>query len=117
MHDAALVFGIWEYFAHSLQHPHALVTDNELHAVQAAPTKPLKEADPTGLVLFHPLGSAQNLTETVLIHGDRYQNGDIFVLSTPVAAQIDAIHVDIRIPTTLQRTVAPILNVDVGFLA
>ena len=58
MHDATLVFGIWEYFAHSFQHPHALVTNNELHAAQAAPTKPLEEADPTGLVLFHALGSA-----------------------------------------------------------
>ena len=92
MHDAALVFGIWEYFAHGLQHSHALVADNELHAVQAAPTKPLEGTDPTGLVLFHPLGSAQSLTKTVLIHGNCRQNGDIFVFSTPVAAQIDAIH-------------------------
>ena len=31
MHGAALVFGIREHLAHSLQHPHALVADNELH--------------------------------------------------------------------------------------
>ena len=116
MHRAALVFGVREHLAHGLQHPHALVADDELHAVQAAPTEPLEEADPAGLVLFHPLGGAQNLTETVLIHGNRHQNGDIFVLSAPVAAQVDAVYVDVRIAPTLQGAVAPVLDVDVGFL-
>ena len=31
MHRAALVFGVREYLAHSLQHSPALVADNELH--------------------------------------------------------------------------------------
>jgi len=70
----------------------------------------LEEADPAGLVLLHALGGSQNLTKTVLIHGDRHQ------LSAPVAAQVDAVHIDIRIPSTLQGAVAPILDVDVGFL-
>ena len=70
MHDAALVFGIWEYFAHGLQHSHALVADDEPYAVQAASTKPLEEADPTGLVLLHALSGTQSLTKTVLIHGN-----------------------------------------------
>ena len=86
MHRAALVFGVREHLAHGLQHPHALVADDESHAVQAASTEPLEETDPTGLVLLHALGSAQNLTKTVLIHGDRHQNSNIFVLSAPVAA-------------------------------
>ena len=81
MHRAALVFGAREHLAHGLQHPHALVADDELHAVQTSPAQPLEETDPTGLVLFHALGSAQNLTETVLIHGDRHQNRNIFILS------------------------------------
>lgn len=34
------------------QHPHALVTNDELCAIQAASTEPLEEADPTGLVLL-----------------------------------------------------------------
>ena len=58
MHRAALVFGVREHLAHGLQHPHALVADDELYAVQAASTEPLEETDPTGLVLFHALGSA-----------------------------------------------------------
>ena len=58
MHRAALVFGVRKHLTHGLQHPHALVTDDELHAVQAASTEPLEEADPAGLVLFHALGSA-----------------------------------------------------------
>lgn len=58
MHRAALVFGLGEHLAHGLQHPHALVADNELHAVQAASAEPLEKADPTGLVLLHALGSA-----------------------------------------------------------
>ena len=70
MHRAALIFGVREHLAHGLQHPHALVPDDELYAVQAASAKSLKETDPAGLVLFHPLSSAQNLTETVLIHGN-----------------------------------------------
>ena len=55
---AALVFGAREYLTHGLQHPHALVADDELHAVQTAPTEPLEETDSTGLVLLHALGSA-----------------------------------------------------------
>ena len=101
MHRAALVFGVREHLAHGLQHPHALVTDDELYAVQAASTKPLEEADPAGLVLFHALCGAQNLTKTVLIHGDRHQNRNIFILSTPVAAQVDAVHIDVWIAPAL----------------
>ena len=49
------------------QRMQALVAKDELCAIQAASTEPLEEADPAGLVLFHALGGAQNLTETVLI--------------------------------------------------
>ena len=45
------------------QHPHALVTNDELCAIQATSTEPLEEADPAGLVLFHALGGAQNLAK------------------------------------------------------
>jgi len=116
MHRAALVFGVREHLAHSLQHPHALVTDDELHAIQAASTEPLEETDPAGLVLLHALGGAQNLTKTVLIHSDCHQNSYIFVLSAPVAAQVDAVYVDVWIAPALQGAVPPILDVNVGFL-
>ena len=36
--------------------------------------------------------------------------------SAPVAAQVDAVHVDVWIVPALQRAVAPVFNVDVGFL-
>jgi hypothetical protein len=49
------------------QQMQALVANDELYAVQAASTEPLEEADPAGLVLFHALGSAQNLMKAVLI--------------------------------------------------
>ena len=58
MYRAALVFGVRKHLAHGLQHPHALVADDELHAVQAASTEPLEETDPAGLILVHALGSA-----------------------------------------------------------
>ena len=45
----------------------ALVAKDELCAIQAASTEPMEEADPAGLVLFHVLGGAQNLTKAVLI--------------------------------------------------
>ena len=70
MYRAALVFDVREHLAHSLQHPHALVADDELYAVQPAPAEPLEEADPAGLVLLHALCGAQNLTKTVLIPGE-----------------------------------------------
>ena len=82
----------------------------------ATATEPLKEADPAGFVLFHSLRSTKDFTISVLIYRNRYQNGHIFKRSTPVAAQIDPIHIDIRIPPALQRTVPPILNVDIRFL-
>ena len=58
MDNAALVFGIREHFSHCLQHSHTLVANNEFHTVQAASTRPLEEADPTGLILFHSFSSS-----------------------------------------------------------
>ena len=101
MHRAALVFGVREHLAHGLHHPHALVTDDEFYAVQAASAEPLKEADPAGLVLLHSIESSKNLAKTVLIHGNCHQNGYIFVLSTPVATQVDAGRVDVWIAPAL----------------
>ena len=40
----------------------------------------------------------------------------LFRTSAPVAAQVDAVHVDVWIVPALQRAVAPVFNVDVGFL-
>ena len=76
----------------------------------------MEEADPAGLVLLHALGGTKNLTVSVLIHRNRHQNGHIFKLSAPISAQVDPIHIDIRIAPTLQRAVPPILNVDIRFL-
>lgn len=101
MHRAALVFGVREHLAHGLQHSHALVVDDEFYAVQATSAESLEEADPAGLVLLHSLGSSQNLTKTILIYGDCHQNGYIFVLSAPVAAQVDTVHVDVWIAPAL----------------
>ena len=58
MHCAALVFGVREHLAHGLQHPYALVADDEFYAVQAASAEQLKEVEISGLVLFHSLGGA-----------------------------------------------------------
>ena len=52
-----LVFGLRKHFSHSLQHTKALVSNHQLNPVQATATEPLEKADPTGLVLFHTLGS------------------------------------------------------------
>lgn len=111
-----MVFGHREHFSHGLQHAKALVANNELHAIQATPAEPLKEADPAGLVLLHTLSGAQNLTISVLIDRNCHKNGYIFKSSAPVAAQVDPIHIDIWIPPTLQRTISPVLNVDIRFL-
>ena len=73
----------------------------------ASPFQPLEEAYPASLVLLHPLVGAQNFTEAVLVYCNRYQNGHILVLSAPVAAQIDAVHIDIWVFAALQGAVAP----------
>ena len=111
-----LVLGSREYFSYSLQHTKTLVSNNEFHSVQATPAEPLKEADPAGLVLLHTLSGAQNLTISVLINRNCHKNSNIFKLSAPVSAQVDPIHIDIRIASALQRTVSPIFNVDIRFL-
>ena len=46
--------------------------------------------------LFHALGGSKNLTVAVLIDRNCHQNGYIFKLSAPVAAQIYPIYIDIR---------------------
>lgn len=79
-------------------------------------SKLLDKADPAGLVFFHSLGSAYNLTVSVLVDRNRHQNRYIFKLSAPILAQVDPIHIDIRIMSTLQGTIASFLNVDVCFL-
>ena len=101
VYGTALILGFREYFSYGLQHTETLVANHQPDPVQATATQPLEEADPAGLVLFHALGGTQNLTKTVLIHGDRYQNGHILKLSAPVAAQIDSVHIDIRVMPAL----------------
>ena len=100
----------------SLQHTKALVANHQLDPIQAAATQPLKEVDSACLVLLHALGGAKNLTVAILIHRNRHQNCYIIKLSAPVTAQVDPIHIDIRIPPALQRAVPPIINVDIRFL-
>ena len=116
MHHAALILCFGKHLSHSFQHPQTLVSDNELDAFKASSAKPLEEADPACLVLFHPLGCAQNLTITVPIHGNRHQNGHIFVLTAPVSLEVDTVHIHIRVLVALQGAVAPSLDVDIGFL-
>ena len=57
MHHTALVLGLRKHLSHSLQHPQALVSNNELNPFKAPSTPPLEEAAPAGLVLLHALGS------------------------------------------------------------
>ena len=72
-----------------------------------------KKLTQLALSSFMPLGSTQDLPVTVLIYCNCYQNGHIFILSAPVSAQINTIHVDIWIVPALQRAVAPIFNMNI----
>ena len=85
-------------------------------SILATATQPLEEIAPGVPVLFHSLGCTKNLTAAILIHRTGYQNSCVFKLSAPVAAQVNSIHIDIRMPPTLQRAITPILNVDIRFL-
>ena len=51
----------------SSTHTKALVSNHQLDPIQATAAEPLEEADPAGLIFFHSLGCAQNLTVSILI--------------------------------------------------
>ena len=102
-----MVFGFREHFSHSIQHSKALVVNHQFNPIQATAAEPLEEAEPAGLI--------KNLTVSVLIHCNRHQSY-IFKLSALVPAQVDPVHIDIRIPSALQGAVPPIFNVDICFL-
>lgn len=44
--NTALVFGVRKHFSYCFQHTQALVTDDELHAIQTTAFELLEEADP-----------------------------------------------------------------------
>ena len=115
VNDTLLVFGLRKHFSYGLQHIKALVSNNEFYPIQATTTQPLEEVGPAGLVFFHFLGCTKNLPISVFVHRNSYQNRYIFKLTASITVQIDPIHIDIRITPVLQRTVAPIFDVDIGF--
>ena len=116
MNCTALVLRLRKHFANSFQNTIAFVLHDEFYAIQASDTEPLKETDPAGLVLFHPFGSTQYFTVSVLVDNNCNQNRNIFVFFTSVAVQIDSIHIDVGILPILQREVAPIFDMNIGFL-
>jgi len=70
MNHTALVLCLRKHLSHSFQHTQTLVSNNEFDALKATAPEPLEEADPAGLIFFHSLGCAQNLTVAILIDGD-----------------------------------------------
>ena len=54
MHRAALVFGVREHLSHGLQHPHALVADDELYAIKPRPQSHWKKLTQLALPSFIP---------------------------------------------------------------
>ena len=115
MHDAALILRFRKYFAHGLQHPKTLISDNQPHALQSPTFQPLEEALPAGFVLLHALLCAQNLTVSVFRNANCHQNRDVFVFTAPVPLQVDAIHIDVRIPAC-QRPLPPVLDIHICLL-
>ena len=116
MDSTALVLGLWEHSSHNLQHTQAFIANYKFDTIQASSPDLLEEVHPAGLVLFHPLSGAQNLTVSVLVYCDCHQNSYIFILPAPVPPQIDAIYIDIWISSALQGAVAPCFYMDICFL-
>ena len=54
MHRAALVFGVRKHLAHGLQHPHALVADDELPPFRPRPRSHWKKLTQLALSSFMP---------------------------------------------------------------
>lgn len=78
--------------------------------------KPLEEVYPADFILFHALGSTQNLTITVLIDSNGNQNSHIFVFSAPISFQVNSIHIHIGILSSLEGAVAPNLDICISLL-
>lgn len=114
--SASLVFGLNEHVTHCLQHIKVFVANYQFNPIQITATHPLEETDPAGIAFFHTSCCTKNLVVTIHVDRNCYQNGHIFKLSVPAVAQINSIHIDIRISPALQRTVPLILNSDVCFL-
>ena len=100
------------YLANGLQYK-AFITDHQLYALKAAFMQPLEKANPTGLILFHTLGSAQNLAIALPIDTNGNQNAHVFELTAPVAFEVDPIHIDIRVFAAMKYAISPVLNMDV----
>ena len=65
---------------------------------------------------MNPLFTGEIAISKRLLNTILHRLSHFFKLSVPVAAQIESIHIGIRIPPTLQRAIIPILNVDIYFL-
>ena len=102
------------------QHQRRVAIRKTTHHTGAAaelPVQPLNDiigADASP-VLAGKIAVGQGFLNPIL-HLDCRQNGHIFKFSAPVAAQVDPIHIDIRIASALQRAVPPILDADIRFL-
>ena len=111
-----MVFGLRKHCSHSLQNTKTLVSNDEFHAVQTTATHSLEEADPAGLSSFMPSAALRTSRYPSSLTAIAARMVAFFKLFAPVAAQIDPIHIDIRITPALQRTILPIFNVGIRFL-
>ena len=115
MYGTALVFRLRKDLCDGVAHAEALVSDNELYTVKSAFFQPYKEAFPAFRIFFHTLCRADDLTVTVLVYADGDKDTDIFKLSAPVALEVNAVYIDIRVLSG-QLAVAPFLNLYICFL-
>ena len=84
---------------HGLQHPHALVTDDELTPSGRYP-RPLKKLTSWPCPLRMPRQRLKNLTKPSHSRQSPPKQKHFRTLR-PVAAQVDAVHVDVWIPSAL----------------
>ncbi len=95
------------------KHPHApsALNRSATPGNLATSMQPLEETDPTSLAFFHALSCTKDLAVAGLVHCNGYKNDYTLILSAIVTARINLIHIDIQIPTALQKAVLPMLNV------
>ena len=115
MYGTALVFRLREDFLDGVTHAEAFVPDHELYTVKPAFFQPYKEAFPAFGILLHAFGSTDDLTVTVLVYADGDKNTNIFKLSAPVALEVNAVYIDIRVLSG-QLAVSLFFNMHIGFL-